>query len=68
MISENNDVFIVRIQQSTQLFVCLDKTSYFELRRIVPELYLGETTAEEHDGLDFSGRDCFIVFPFEAVF
>jgi len=50
------------------LFVYPDKASYFEFRRTVPKLCLDKTTVKEYDGLDFDDKDCFAVFPFEAVF
>ena len=68
MINENNDAFIIRIQQSTQPFVYLDKANYFEFQRTVLELCLDETTVEEYNGLDFGGKDCLTIFPFKTVF
>jgi hypothetical protein len=56
-----------RLLLETQPFVCPDEANYFELRRTVSKLYLGETTAEEYNGLDFGGKDYLTVFPLEAV-
>ncbi len=67
MINENNDAFIVRIQQNTQLFAYPDKVNHFELRKTVPKLYLDKIAVEEYDGFDFGDRDCLVIFPFEAV-
>jgi hypothetical protein len=50
-----------------QPFIYPDETSYFELRKTVSELCFGKTTAKEYNGLDFGGKDCLAVFPFEAV-
>ncbi len=68
MISENNNTFIVRIQQNTQPFVYLDEVNHFEFRKTVSELYFDKTTVEKYNRLDFDDKDYLAVFPFEAVF